>query len=159
MFGGRGRAFRFGNVVGPHQTHGVGFDFVRKLLDDPTRLDILGDGTQSKSYVHVDDVLSAVLMAGQTGSEPFDVFNVATGDYITVTEIARVAIDCLGLDPTSVELRYQGGDRGWKGDVPVVRIATDRIRALGWQNRYGSEAALRASILAMLDDARDGRLW
>jgi UDP-glucose 4-epimerase len=159
MFGGRGRAFRFGNVVGPHQTHGVGFDFVRKLLDDPTALDILGDGTQSKSYVHVDDVLAAVLLAGETGSEPFDVFNVATGDYITVTEIARVAIECLDLEPASVELRYRGGDRGWKGDVPVVRIATDRIRALGWQNRYGSEAALRASILAMLDDARAGRLW
>jgi UDP-glucose 4-epimerase len=159
MFGGRGRAFRFGNVVGPHQTHGVGFDFVRKLLDDPTSLEILGDGTQSKSYVHVDDVLSAVLLAGETGSEPFDVFNVATGDYITVTEIAGVAIDCLGLDPDAVELRYRGGDRGWKGDVPVVRIATDRIRSLGWQNRFGSEAALRASILAMLDDARAGRLW
>lgn len=159
MFGGRGRAFRFGNVVGPHQTHGVGFDFVRKLLDDPTSLEVLGDGTQSKSYVHVDDVLSAVLRAGEVGSQPFDVYNVATGDYITVTEIARVAIECLELDPGSVELRYRGGDRGWKGDVPVVRIATDRIRALGWQNRFGSEAALRASILAMLDDARAGRLW
>jgi UDP-glucose 4-epimerase len=159
MFGGRGRAFRFGNVVGPHQTHGVGFDFVRKLLDDPTSLEILGDGSQSKSYVHVDDVLSAVLLAGQTGSEPFDVFNVATGDYLTVTEIAAVAIDCLGLDPDAVELRYRGGDRGWKGDVPVVRIATDRIRSLGWRNRYSSEEALRASILALLDDGRAGRLW
>ena len=86
-------------------------------------------------------------------------FNVATGDYITVTEIAELAVECLGLDPASVELEYSGGDRGWKGDVPVVRLATERIRALGWANRYDSREALRASMLAMLDDARAGRLW
>jgi UDP-glucose 4-epimerase len=159
MFGMRGRAFRFGNVVGPNQTHGVGFDFVRKLLADPTRLEILGDGTQSKSYVHVDDVLGAVLLVGQGSSEPFAVFNVATGDYITVAEIAALAVECLGLEPGAVELAYSGGKRGWKGDVPVVRVATDRIRSLGWKNRFNSREALRASILSMLDDARAGRLW
>ncbi len=73
-------------------------------------------------------------------------------------EIAALAIECLGLDPASVELVYSGGDRGWKGDVPVVRIATERIRALGWTNRYDTTAALRASIVSMLDDARAGRL-
>jgi UDP-glucose 4-epimerase len=159
MFGIRGRSFRFGNVVGPRQTHGVGFDFVRKLLDDPEHLDVLGDGTQSKSYVHVDDVIDAVVLAASTGSEPYDVFNVATGDYITVTEIARLAIACLGLQPASVELRYAGGDRGWKGDVPVVRLATGKLRALGWRNRYTSAEALRAAITSMLEDARAGRLW
>jgi UDP-glucose 4-epimerase len=159
MFGLRGRAFRFGNVVGPNQTHGVGFDFVRKLLADPTRLEILGDGTQSKSYVHVDDVLAAVLLAGSDSSEPFAVFNVATGDYITVAEIAALAVECLGLEPGAVKLAYSGGNRGWKGDVPVVRVATDRIRSLGWKNRYGSRDALRVSMLSMLDDARAGRLW
>lgn len=159
MFGMRGRAFRFGNVVGPNQTHGVGFDFIRKLLADPTRLEILGDGSQSKSYVHVDDVLAAVLLAGSQATEPYAVFNVATGDYITVAEIAAIAVDCLGLDPADVDLSFGTGDRGWKGDVPVVRVATDRIRALGWKNRYNSAEALRASILAMLDDGRAGRLW
>jgi UDP-glucose 4-epimerase len=159
MFGLRGRAFRFGNVVGPNQTHGVGFDFVRKLLADPHRLDILGDGTQSKSYVHVDDVLAAVLLAGERTADPFAVFNVATGDYITVAEIAALAIECVGGSPDGVELVYSGGNRGWKGDVPVVRVATDRIRALGWVNRYDSRGALRTSMLSMLDDARAGRLW
>jgi UDP-glucose 4-epimerase len=159
MFGLRARAFRFGNVVGPRQTHGVGFDFVRKLLADPTRLEILGDGTQSKSYVHVDDVCAAMLLAGARGAEPFTVFNVATGDYITVTAIAELAIACVGLESKTVELVYSGGDRGWKGDVPVVRIATDRIRALGWANRYGSLGALEQSITSMLEDGREGRLW
>jgi len=158
MFGLRGRAFRFGNVVGPNQTHGVGFDFVRKLLADPSRLDVLGDGSQSKSYVHVDDVLAAVLLAGERARDPYAVFNVATGDYVTVREIADLAIECLGLDPSSVKRVYGGGDRGWKGDVPVVRLATKRIRALGWSNRYDTRAALRASMAAMLADARVGRL-
>jgi UDP-glucose 4-epimerase len=159
MFGMRGRAFRFGNVVGPNQTHGVGFDFVRKLLADPRRLEILGDGTQSKSYVHVSDVLAAVLLAGEHASDPFSVFNVATGDYITVAEIAALAVECLGLEPDEVQLAYGSGNRGWKGDVPVVRIATDRIRALGWSNRFTSREALRVSMLSMLEDARGGRLW
>jgi UDP-glucose 4-epimerase len=159
MFGMRGRAFRFGNVVGPHQTHGVGFDFVRKLLADPSRLLILGDGAQSKSYVHVDDVLSAIVLAGERATGPYAVFNVATGDYITVTEIAWLAIECLGLDPEVVDLSFSGGDRGWKGDVPVVRMSTDRIRSLGWKNRYGSADALRHAIAAMLPEARAGRLW
>ena len=90
--------FRFGNVVGPRQTHGVGFDFVRRLLADPTRLRILGDGQQSKSYVHVEDVIAAVLLAGARRTTPFAVFNVATGDYVTVTEIAELAMEVLGLD-------------------------------------------------------------
>src|SRR5262249_50384295 len=97
MFDIRGCAFRFGNVVGRRQTHGVGFDFIRRLRQDPTRLRILGDGRQSKSYIHVGDVVSAVLLAHECSTQPFQAFNVATGDYITVTQIADLARDCLGL--------------------------------------------------------------
>jgi len=158
MFGLTGRAFRFGNVVGPRQTHGVGFDFVRRLLSDPERLPILGDGTQSKSYIHVRDVVEAVLTALAKTEQPFGAYNVATGDYITVTEIADLAVECVGLDPESVEYEYSGGDRGWKGDIPIVRLDTRRIRALGWQNAMGSREALRDSMLAMLPEARAGRL-
>jgi UDP-glucose 4-epimerase len=158
MFGFRGRAFRFANVVGPRQTHGVGFDFVRKLLADPERLEILGDGSQSKSYIHVEDVVAAVLLADEMESERYAVYNVGTGDYITVKEIADLAVDCLGLDPGRVTYHFSGGDRGWKGDVPIIRFATERIRALGWECRRSSKEALRASILDMLSDARHGRL-
>ena len=157
MFGVTARAFRFGNVVGPRQTHGVGFDFIRRLLDDPRRLRILGDGQQSKSYIHVDDVLEAVLHAARLAAEPFAVFNVATGDYVTVTEIAGLAMKVVGLPAGSTQLEYTGGARGWKGDVPVVRINTDRIRALGWKNERTGPQALRASMESMLADARDGR--
>jgi UDP-glucose 4-epimerase len=158
MFGLRGRAFRFGNVVGPRQTHGVGFDFVRRLLADPTQLQILGDGLQSKSYIHVQDVLDAVFTAETSGDAPFDVYNVATGDYITVTEIAQLAIRVLGLEPQTVNLSYTGGDRGWKGDVPVVRINTDRVRGLGWANKRLSAGALEAAMESMLADFEAERM-
>ncbi len=159
MFGITACAFRFGNVVGGRQTHGVGFDFLRQLLDHPSWLRILGDGTQSKSYIHVNDVVSAVLTANRQSTKPFDVFNVATGDYITVREIADLAIECAGLEPHSVRLEFTGGDRGWKGDVPVVRLATSRIRSLGWECRMKSREALGAAIHSMTGDGRSGRLW
>jgi UDP-glucose 4-epimerase len=158
MFGLSGCVFRFGNVVGPRQTHGVGFDFVRRLLEDPTRLRILGDGTQSKSYIHVFDVVEAVLLGHRRTEQPFQAYNVATGDYITVTEIADVAVECMGLSRASVTYEYTGGDRGWKGDVPIVRLATERIRELGWACGRSSREALRQSMAAMLPDAKAGRL-
>jgi UDP-glucose 4-epimerase len=164
MFGLSGCAFRFGNVVGPRQTHGVGFDFARRLLDarargdSPVVLKILGDGKQSKSYVHVSDIVRAVLAAHERTEKPFEAYNVATGDYITVTEIAQLAVECVGLSPAGVTFEYTGGDRGWKGDVPVVRLDTRRIRALGWRNERGSREALRASMLAMIPEMIAGRM-
>ena len=158
MFGIRGYAFRFGNVVGPRQTHGVGFDFVRRLLDNPSQLRILGDGTQSKSYIHVEDVVNAVLGVARTESSPFRAFNVATLDYITVTEIAEVALEILGIDRESVVFEYTGGDRGWKGDVPIVRLNTDRIRSTGWSNERSCREAIRDSLSQLLPDAQAGRL-
>jgi UDP-glucose 4-epimerase len=157
MFGLRGRAFRFGNVIGPRQTHGVGYEFVRRLLKTPDVLDILGDGKQSKSYIHVDDVVDAVFAAHVAEGDPFDVFNVATGDYVTVAEIADLAVASLGLPAGSVRYRYSGGDRGWKGDVPIVRLGTARIRALGWQCKRSTRDAMRLALASMVDEIRAGR--
>lgn len=149
MFGIAGSVFRFGNVVGARQTHGVGFDFLNQLRRSTDRLRILGDGSQSKSYIHVSDVIDAVLLAAAHGDR-FETYNVATGDYVTVREIAELAVDAFGLPAGSVAFEFTGGDRGWKGDVPVVRLNTDRIRRLGWRNRLSSVEALRSSMKAML---------
>jgi UDP-glucose 4-epimerase len=156
MFGFTGRAFRFGNVVGARQTHGVGFDFIRRLLADTSELRILGDGRQSKSYIAVADVVDAVLLAADGSPGPYAVYNVATGDYITVKEIAELAIEVVGSGSTT-RLSFAGGDRGWKGDVPIVRLDTGRIRSLGWSNRMSTTEALRASLQSMLPDAQAGR--
>ncbi len=158
MFGLTACAFRFGNVVGARQTHGVGFDFIRRLRAQPDRLRVLGDGSQSKSYIHVEDVVEAVLLAHRETRPNFEVYNVATGDYITVTEIARLAIEVAGLTEQDVQIEYTGGDRGWKGDVPIVRLNTDRIRGLGWTCRRTTRQALCVSLHSMLEDARLERL-
>jgi UDP-glucose 4-epimerase len=160
MFGLRGCVYRFANVVGERQTHGVGFDFLRQLQAAPKRLRILGDGTQSKSYIHVSDVINAVLLAAAApGAQRFHTYNVATGDYITVREIAEIAVECMGLPAGGTEFVYAGGDRGWAGDVPIVRLNTSRIRALGWRNKMTTREALKSSMEGMLADAASGRLW
>ncbi len=156
MFGIVGRSFRFGNVVGPRQTHGIGFDFAKRLLKDSTELTILGNGTQSKSYIHISDVISAVMCAHEKEGKNFNIYNVATGDYITVAEIAKLVIDVLNLNNNPPELIYTGGERGWKGDVPVVRLNTDRIRSLGWSCKRNSKEALTASISSMAEDIKNG---
>ena len=157
MFGLTGCVFRFGNVVGARQTHGVGFDFVRRLLRDPGTLEILGDGTQSKSYIHVSDVVDAVLLAHEKCPKAFEAYNVATGDYITVREIAELAVEALGLPPGGTRFVFGTGSRGWKGDVPVVRLDIARMRALGWRCRLGSREALRSSLAEMMEHFRAGR--
>lgn len=157
MFGLRARAFRFANVVGPRQTHGVGFDFLRRLHRDPATLRILGDGRQSKSYIHVHDVIDAVLMAWHQSLDPaaaaFQVFNVSTPDAITVEQIAGAAVDCLGLQQQPV-YQFTGGSRGWKGDVPVVRLNSDRIRSLGWASQLSSLQAVQSAMASMLAEER-----
>jgi UDP-glucose 4-epimerase len=152
MFELTGRAFRFANVVGPRQTHGVGYDFIRRLKADPTRLRILGDGSQKKSYIHVEDVLSAIRLADERATANYDVFNVATADYITVSEIASLALKVSGLSPQDVKYEFTGGDRGWKGDVPIVRFDCSKINALGWKARRTSAEAVTDAMRAMLEE-------
>ena len=149
MFGMTAWIFRFANVVGGRQTHGVGFDFIRKLRNDPTALEILGDGQQSKSYIHVTDIIAAIDYVIDASVGPVAVFNVATGDYITVDEIAEIVASEMRL--ANVQIRRTGGTRGWLGDVPLVRFNTDKILSLGWKPRYRSAEAVRAAVKAMLE--------
>ncbi len=147
MFGIKALIFRFANVVGPRQTHGVGYDFLRRLMIEPTKLNILGDGNQSKSYIYIEDIITGIETAIQKCDKQYDVFNLSSDDYITVTEIANIVIGLLGLK--NVSLRYSGGDRGWKGDVPIVRFNTSKIKKLGWQPKYTSKEAIQYAVSAM----------
>ena len=126
MFDLYGVGFRFANVVGPRQTHGVAYDFVRRLLRDPARLDILGDGQQSKSYIHVDDVLDALLLLYDQDWTGFDVFNVATEDYVTVRQIADLVAERLGI--SSVEYTFAGGAGAGK-ETCLLSASTRRSSA------------------------------
>jgi len=155
MFGLTAAAFRMANVVGPRQTHGVAFDFIRRLLKEPDELAILGDGRQSKSYIHVADVIGAMRRIEKRMSGGYSYFNVATNDSVTVTQIAELVRQEMGLG--KVRYRYTGGRKGWRGDVPVVRFDTRKLRRLGWKNAYTSREALTDSIRSMRADALAGR--
>jgi UDP-glucose 4-epimerase len=156
MYDLQARCFRFANVVGSLQTHGVSYDFIRKLTRDPKRLPILGDGRQSKSYIHVSDVIAAMRLFDHPLPERFDCFNVATEDYLTVNEIADLAVQEMGLKDVVYE--YSGGDRGWKGDVPIVRFNSSKIRSLGWKNKLTSRDAIRLSLQSTLEAVKSGKI-
>ncbi len=137
--------FRFANVVGPRSNHGVTYDFVRKLRADPARLEILGDGSQTKSYVSVADTVAGMLHAARHAPAGVHPFNIGSRDAIDVTGLAGVVAGALGLEP---ELAYTGGapdGAGWVGDVKHMSLAIDKLCALGWEPRDSSAAALRAT--------------
>ncbi len=129
-FGIQAFIFRFVSILGERYTHGHVFDFCRKLAADPTRLDVLGDGRQRKSYLHVGDCVEAMLHAIATAPDKVNVFNLGTDEYVEVNDSIAVIGGRLGVKP---ELVYSGGERGWVGDNPFIFLDTRRIRALGWQ--------------------------
>lgn len=142
--------YRFANVVGARQTHGVTYDFIRKLKRDPARLEIRGDGTQSKPYIHVSDIVAAIAHTVERAGDRFNVFNVATTDALDVRQIADLVCRAMGVD--GVRYDFTGGSRGWKGDVPVVRFDLSRIHSLGWRAALGSAEAMQRSIAEMLSE-------
>lgn len=154
MFSMRGRAIRFANIVGPNQTHGVGYDFLRKLKVNPHELDILGNGAQCKSYIHVMDAISAISLVMSTINEGliFDVFNVASDDYITVKQIADLALSILNIKRENIKLNFGENIRGWKGDVPKIYFDTTKIKEKGWRPIYNSSDAMKLSLTAMNDE-------
>jgi UDP-glucose 4-epimerase len=156
MFDLHGMVFRFANVVGPRQTHGVAYDFLRRLAKDPSHLTILGDGTQSKPYIHVEDVIDAFRLVERLAAGGYEYHNVASEDALTVREIADIVCAEMGLG--EVPYHFTGGSRGWKADVPFYRLNTQKIRAKGWANRFGSREAVNLAVRRMLEDIRAGKI-
>ena len=148
-FGFEGYAFRFVSLLGPRYPHGHVFDFVRALRQDPTRLRVLGDGTQRKSYLHVEDCVAAMLRVtgdhtARGAPHRFEVYNLGYPEYIELNQSIGWICDQLGLAP---ELDYTGGRRGWVGDNPFVFLDVSKIRATGWEPRH----TIRESITATVD--------
>ncbi len=154
MFDLVGTVFRFANVVGPHMTHGVSHDFTRRLHADPSRLEILGDGNQSKPYVHADDVVAAMLFVQSHQTSGYAYYNVGSQDHLLVREIADIVIAEMGLK--NVKYEYTGGTRGWRADVPVYRLDTSKVRALGWKNEKSSRQAVEAAVRSLLAEIAAG---
>ncbi len=152
-FGLRGVLYRFANVVGSRGTHGVIYDFIKKLRADPNRLEILGDGKQRKSYVHIKDCVEAMVMGYEGTEEELGIYNIGTEqstDVITIADIVSEVMDLPG-----VKYHTTGGvdgGRGWKGDVKVMSLDVSTILGLGWEPRYSSDEAVRVTAQALLKE-------
>ena len=137
-YGFTGLIFRLVSILGERYTHGHVFDFYRALKRDPTLLRVLGDGRQEKSYLHVQDCLSAILIAVKRHREQpgAHVYNLGAGETVVVDDSIRIVTEHLSLTP---RLEYTGGRRGWTGDSPLIKLDTTRIRQLGWTPRLTIE--------------------
>jgi UDP-glucose 4-epimerase len=142
-FGMQALIFRFVSILGERYTHGHVFDFYRKLLADPTSIEVLGDGRQRKSYLYVQDCVDGMLHALERYEQPVGIFNLGTDQYCTVNDSLGWICEELGVDPTR---RYTGGERGWIGDNPFIFLDCSRIRALGWRPKL----SIRESVLRTL---------
>jgi UDP-glucose 4-epimerase len=136
---------RFVSILGERYTHGHLFDFYRALRRDPTRLRVLGDGCQEKSYLYVQDCLSAILTAAEHHRDQpgAHIYNLGTPETTTVAESVRAITEHLSLRP---EIQYTGGRRGWTGDSPLIHLDTTRIRALGWRPRLTIREAVARTL-------------
>ena len=142
--------FRFANIVGPRSTHGITVDFIKKLRKNSNLLEILGDGKQEKSYLHVSECVDAILFLIENSQEKVNIFNIGSEDTISSTEIGKAVIEEMGL--SNVEFTYTGGNRGWKGDVPKMRLGIEKMKSLGWKPAYTSERSVRETARALLEE-------
>jgi len=134
--------FRFANIVGPHQRGNVIPDFIEKLLANPEELEILGDGRQEKSYMYVEECVDAICHVVEHGDKDLNTYNLGTRTTTSVTAIADIISEEMDLDP---EYSYTGGDRGWTGDVPKMRLSIEKLASLGWEPSLSSHEAVRRS--------------
>jgi len=140
----RANVFRFPNVVGVPATHGVMLDFIQKLRKTPDRLDVLGNGTQQKAYLHVGDLVEAMLFIAEKGPDKLNIFNIGpSDDGVTVRHIAETVRDV--VNPKAA-IQYGEGNQGWIGDVPRFRYCVDRLAALGWAPSMGSSEAMEKAV-------------
>jgi UDP-glucose 4-epimerase len=144
MFLERMWIFRFPNVVGSRATHGAVFDFVSRLASRPTSLTVLGDGSQTKPYLHVSELIEAMKFIVAHATQRRNVFNIGPND--TGTSVTFIAEQVVARTSPSTDITYSGGDRGWVGDVPRFRYSTERLAHLGWQPQLSSDRAVLRAI-------------
>ena len=144
LYGMRGIVLRYANIIGPRLTHGVIYDFYQKLKRSPKELEILGDGSQEKSYLHVNDAVDATLFAIRNTKKDFDVFNVGCDEKITVEKIANLIISRLSFE--DVRYKYTGGKIGWPGDVSIMLLSIEKLKGLGWEPQFTIEKSILRTI-------------
>jgi len=150
FFGIRSWSFRFVSWIGERYSHGVIYDFVRKLQSNPFELEILGDGNQKKSYLHVEDGILGIFLAMENLEGLKNVLNLGHVQYLDVRSLADIVVDDMGLK--KVYYRFSGGPRGWPGDSPFVHLDISRMQRLGFQPQIGIEEGVRRTARYLLDN-------
>ncbi|MBX5329172.1 NAD-dependent epimerase/dehydratase family protein [Candidatus Bathyarchaeota archaeon A05DMB-5] len=143
-YGFKAVIYRLANVIGSRSQHGVIYDFIKKLRNNPKQLEILGDGTQTKSYLYITDCIDALLLGLERARKPIEVFNVGSEDQVNVKTIAKIVVEEMKLK--NVKFKVTGGvegGRGWKGDVKNMLLDVSRLKSLGWKPKLTSEEAVR----------------
>jgi UDP-glucose 4-epimerase len=156
LLGLKARIFRFANVVGPGSDHGVIHDFLTKLSQNPARLEVLGDGTQTKSYIYIDDCVDAFIHATKLGDENPGIYNVGTDDQTDVKTIANIVIQEMGLRDVQIGFKPGPEGRGWPGDVKHMLLDISKLRTLGWSPRYRSTDAVRKATEQLVKEGKHG---
>lgn len=151
MYGFRAIIYRLANVVGPRSNHGVIYDFVHKLRDSPDELEVLGDGSQSKSYLFVDDCINGIMKGIKRGNR-VDIYNIGSWGRTNVLEIAETVKDEMGLSEARIRLTGGvDGGRGWKGDVKIMQLDMQELKSVGWTPKYGSAEAIRLTARSIIE--------
>jgi UDP-glucose 4-epimerase len=151
MFGFRGLIYRLANVVGHRTNHGVIYDFVKKLHENPNELEVLGDGSQSKSYLYIDDCISGI-MCGIKSKSDIEIYNIGSEDRTNVLAIAETVKKEMGLN--NAEIKLTGGvdgGRGWKGDVKIMQLNMNNLKRIGWIPRYSSDEAVKLTVRSIIN--------
>ncbi|MEJ2745307.1 MAG: NAD-dependent epimerase/dehydratase family protein [bacterium] len=147
-YGIRAWIYRFANIIGLNGTHGAACDFVTRLIKDPSRLRVLGDGAQAKPYLHVSDCIGGIWFGYTHAGGDLNYFNLAVAGATTVRKIAECVIEEMGL--SRVKIEYTGGKRGWRGDVPQVRLAGKKLARLGWTSSRTSDKAVKLGVMELV---------
>ena len=147
-FGFQSCIFRFVSILGERYTHGHVFDFYQKLKADPSRLPVLGNGKQRKSYLYVQDCIDAILLAMDKATDKVNIFNLGVDGYCEVNDSIGWICEELRLKP---QMEYTGGDRGWIGDNPFIFLETKKIQSLGWKPKLG----IREGVIKTVEYLRD----
>ncbi len=149
LYGFKAASLRYANIVGPRLRHGVIYDFLMKLKRNPNVLEVLGDGTQKKSYLYISDTVEATLLIMEKMNEKFETYNVGNEDWITVAEIAEIVSKVAGLKPKIVFTGGTPDGRGWLGDVKYMLLNIEKIKNLGWKPKHTSREAIELTAKAL----------
>jgi UDP-glucose 4-epimerase len=149
LYGIKCSSLRFANIIGPRSTHGVIYDFFMKLKRDSSRLEVLGDGRQEKSYMYVSGAVDATIAVSEKMDEGYLPINIGSGERLRVSRIAELVVESLNLDDTRIE--YTGSERGWAGDVVVTDIDISRLKSLGWKPETNLEQGVKKYIQWLVD--------